>query len=300
MYAITGATGNTGRVIAEWLLEAGQLVRVIGRSAERLQPFVQKGAEAFVGVAEDAAAMTRAFTGATAVYAMIPPDMTSPDYRAYQERISDAYAAAIEKAGVTHAVTLSSVGADKSETVGPVNGLQSFEQKLNRIAILNVLHLRAGYFMENLFQYIKLIKSMGMLAGTLKGDLPVPMIATRDIAAVTANALLRRDFSGKKTRELLGPRDVTHNAAAKIIGKAIGKDSLSYSQVPAIMIKGAMAVLGVSSDVGRLLLEMFDAMNSGWMRPLESRSGENTTPTTIEQFIAEEFIPRYQSKAAGA
>jgi len=67
MYAITGATGNTGKVVAETLLAKGQKVRVIGRSADRLKPFVQKGAEAFVGDVADAAAMTRAFIGARAV-----------------------------------------------------------------------------------------------------------------------------------------------------------------------------------------------------------------------------------------
>ena len=73
MYAITGATGNTGSVIAAKLLGRGEKVRVIGRDAGRLEGLVQKGAEAFVADVTDAAALTKAFTGAKAVYAMIPP-----------------------------------------------------------------------------------------------------------------------------------------------------------------------------------------------------------------------------------
>ena len=177
MYVITGATGNTGSGIAEALLARGEKVRVVGRSAEKLERFVQKGAEALSADLGDEAALARAFAGATAVYVMIPPDPTSEHWREQQERQSDALAAALQKSGATYAVTLSSVGADKAEKVGPVVGLHSLEEKLNRIAGLNVLHLRAGYFMENLLQYVGLIKTMGMLAGTLRSDLPIAMIA---------------------------------------------------------------------------------------------------------------------------
>ena len=299
MFVITGATGNTGKIIAERLLAAGQKVRVVGRSAEKLQPFVAKGAEAFTGMADDAAAMTRAFAGARAVYAMIPPSMTSKDFRAEQDRTSDALAAAIEKAGVTHAVTLSSVGADKTSKTGPVVGLYNLEQKLNRIAALNVLHLRAAYFMENLLPQVGVVRSMGMMAGPLKGDLSLPMIATRDIGGYAAEALAKLDFSGKQTRELLGARDVTMKEAASIVGKAIGKAGLSYTNAPAMMLKPAMVGMGMSANVVDLLLEMSDALNSGHMAALEKRSAENTTPTTLEWFAANVFAPAFQGKAAG-
>lgn len=300
MYVITGATGNTGKIVADTLLAKGQKVRVIGRSAEKLQPFVSQGAEAFVGSVEDAAAMTRAFTGARAVYAMIPPDMASKDFRAAQDRISDALAAALETAGVTHAVTLSSVGADKPARTGPVVGLHNLEEKLNRIANLNVLHLRAGYFMENLLAQIGVIRSMGMTAGPLKGDLPVAIIATRDIGAAAATALEKLDFSGKQTRELLGQRDVSMRECAEIIGKAIGKPALSYTHAPAMMLKPALMQMGMSANMVDLLLEMSDALNSGHMAALEKRSAANTTPTGIETFVAEVFVPVYQGRAAGA
>jgi len=300
MYVITGATGNTGSVIAEKLLSAGQPVRVIGRSAEKLQPFVAKGAEAFVASVDDAEAMTRAFTGACAVYAMIPPSMASKDYRADQDRASDALAAAIARAGVSHAVTLSSFGADKPAKTGPVVGIYHLEQKLNAISTLNVFHLRAGYFMENLLAQIGVIRSMGMTAGPLKGDLPVPMIATRDIGEYAAAALERLDFSGKQTRELLGPRDVTMREAVAAIGQAIGKPGLSYTHAPALMLKPAMVAMGMSANIVDLLLEMSDALNTGYMVGLEPRAAENSTPTTIEWFAANVFAPAFQSKAATA
>jgi hypothetical protein len=45
---------------------------------------------------------------------------------------------------------------------------------------------------------------------------------------------------------------------------------------------------------------MSEALNSGYMVPLEPRSAQNTTPTSIETFVAEVFVPRFTGKAAGS
>jgi hypothetical protein len=45
---------------------------------------------------------------------------------------------------------------------------------------------------------------------------------------------------------------------------------------------------------------MSEALNSGYMAPLEPRSAQNTTPTSFETFVAEEFVPRFTGKAAGS
>jgi len=43
---------------------------------------------------------------------------------------------------------------------------------------------------------------------------------------------------------------------------------------------------------------MIGALNSGHMRALESRSTQNTTPTSYENFVAEYFVPAYKQQAA--
>jgi len=300
MYVITGATGNTGSVVARALLAKGQSVRVIGRSAERLKDFAARGAEAVVCDMEDEAALTKAFTGAHAVYAMIPPDPTSGDYRGHQDDIADSVAEAIAKAGVRHAVVLSSFGADKPSGTGPVAGLYGLEQQLNGIRDTNFLYLRAGYFMENTLAQIGIIKQMGVAAGPLRGDLKLPLIATRDIGAVAAEELLKLDFSGHQTRELQGQRDVTMNEAASIIGNGIEKPDLQYVKAPDDQVRMGMLSMGLSANFVDLILEMSGALNSGYMRTLEPRNASNTTPTSYETFVKEAFVPRYSGKAAGA
>lgn len=300
MFVITGATGNTGSVIAEKLLAQGEKVRVIGRDAGRLARFVQKGAEAFPADVTDAAALSGAFDGASGVFAMIPPNMASPDPLGFQERVSDALASALRQASVTHAVVLSSVGADKGKKTGPVVGLHNLEQKLNLLAGLNAVYLRAGYFMENLLSQVEVIRRFGILGGPLRADLPVAMIATRDIGATSAEILRKRDFTGKQARELLGQRNLDCKEAASVIGKAIGKPELAYVQLPSWQLKPALTQIGMSANMADLLLEMAEALNSGHMVALERRSAENTTPTSIETFVAEEFVPRFEGKTPKA
>jgi len=300
MYVITGATGNTGSIIADTLLAKGEKVRVIGRDAAKLERFVKKGAEAFVASLDDATALERAFAGATAVYALIPPNPVAEDLRAYQAKISSAIAAAIQKAGVAYAVSLSSLGANHAEKVGPIGGLYDLEQKLNGVPSLNALHLRPAFFMENFLRYIGAIKSMGMMPGVVKGDLSVPMIATPDIAAVATESLEHLTFSGQQVRELHGPRDYTLKEAAAILGHAIGKDGLSYKAVPGFMVKMAMRQMGLSASMADAVVEMSEAMNDRLLDPLEPRSAQNTTPTTLEQFAMEVFVPAFRGKAAAS
>ena len=57
MYVVLGSSGNTGSIIADFLLSKGQKVRVVGRDPGRLQRFVHKGAEAYAADLNDAAAL---------------------------------------------------------------------------------------------------------------------------------------------------------------------------------------------------------------------------------------------------
>jgi uncharacterized protein YbjT (DUF2867 family) len=300
MYVIIGATGNTGRVATEKLLAMEAKVRVVGRDAKRLEPFTRKGADAFIADVTDAGALEKAFSGATAVYAMIPPNISAPDVPGYMARVGDALAAAIKKSGVTHAVVLSSFGADKADNTGPVVGLHQFEKKIEAIAGLDSLFLRAGYFMENLLPQVNVIQAFGILGGPVRPDVPLPMIATRDIGAAAAEALSKLDFTGKQIRELQGAMDVTFAEIATIVGAAIGKPDLIYKQLPADQLKPALIQMGMSPSMADELLELADALNSGHMKFLEPRSSANTTPTTIETFVADTFVPAYRGKAARA
>jgi uncharacterized protein YbjT (DUF2867 family) len=300
MYVILGASGHTGRVVAETLLDGGHKVRVVGRSKARLEGFTVLGAEIFEANVTDSAALTKAFTGAKAVYALVPPNMTSTDYRAEQDAVIESIAKALEAAGVGHVVALSSFGADKTDGTGPIAGLHVLEERLSRIAKLNALFLRAGYFMENLLPQVGAIKGFGMMAGPVRADLALPAIATHDIAAAAADALAKLEFTGQQTRELQGQRDVNYLEMSKIIGAAIGMPNLNYVQMPDDQMIQAMTQMGMSKNMAELICEMAGGLNTGHVRALEPRSAANSTPTTFEEFVHNVFVPAYKGQAAGA
>lgn len=300
MIVITGATGNTGAPAAEALLAKGEKVRVIGRDVARLERFTSKGAEVFTGNVENAEEMARAFQGADAVYLLIPAALQREDFREYQERVSDAYASAVQKTGVKFAVTLSSIGAQNAENTGPIVGLHNMEGKLNRISALNVLHLRPTHFMENLLMSIDGIRMMNVLPGSAPADVPTAMIATRDIGKYAASRLAARDFSGHSTQELLGPRDLTMRDVAAILGRAIGKPNLAYVQMPFMLLESALTSMGLPKTSAALIIEMWKSANDGLLAPQEPRSEKNTTPTTLQQFAEEVFAPQFQRRAAKA
>ncbi len=295
-YVILGATGNTGSIIADFLLSKGTKVRVVGRDADRLQRFVRKGAEAFTGDVSDAVALTKAFSGARAAYLLLPPITSRED----QERESDAIAKAAKESDLPYAVHLSSYGAHVPEGTGPVTGLHSSEQKLNAIGGLNVLHLRAAYFMENNLAAIGMIHEMGVFGHALLPHLKMPMIATRDVGDYAAQRLLGLDFSGKQTRELLGERDLSMTEATTIIARGIGNPDLRYEQFPYDQMQQALTQMGFSPKKAAVYIEMFNAVNEGVLAAQEPRSRENTTPTSFETFVQDVFVPAYQREARAA
>jgi len=296
IYVILGASGNTGSIIADALLSKRKNVRVVGRDPKRLERFVRKGAEAIVGDVSDEVALTKAFAGAEAAYLMLPPIASRED----QERQSDAIARAVAEAGLGYAVNLSSYGAQVQKGTGPVVGLHSSEQKLNAIVGLNVLHLRAAYFMANNLGAIGMIRGMGIVGNALLPDLKLPMIATADVGEYGAQRLLELDFSGKQTRELLGQRDLSMMDATAIIGRGIGKPDLHYEQLPYDQMQQGLERVGMSPKKAAVYIEMFKAINTGVLAAQEPRSRENTTPTSFEQFVQDVFVPAYHGEAVTA
>ena len=294
MYVIMGATGNVGSKLANILLDKGEKIKVIGRSAERLKPFVDNGAEAAVGDISDAAFLKNTFKGADAIFALIPPNYTTDNFRVFYNEIGANIVKAIQESGVKHVVFLSSHGAHLAENTGPIKGLHDVEQQLNKLDDVNVLQLRPTYFMENLLANVGMIKNMGINGSDIKGDVKFAMIATKDIAPVAADRLVKRDFSGKSVHELLGERDVSMEEVTRIFGEKIGKPDLKFVHFSAEDAKKGMLDFGMSDDVSDQLLELGQAISNGLIALNQPRTAKNTTGTSIEEF-ADFFAQVYES-----
>ena len=284
MYVIYGGTGNTGKPLALSLLGQGKKVRILTRDANKATELSEKGAEILTGDTSDVNFLTNAFTGATAVYVMIPQNWSTNDLYAHQQNYVNILAEAIEKSGVKYAVTLSSVGANLESGSGVVLGLHYMEQKFNSIMGLNVLHLRPTYFLENLLSNLGIIKSMGIAGSPVIGDLKMYMIATKDIGNYAAKRLAALDFTGSSFQYLLGERDLTMNEVTKILGNAIGKPDLQYVQFSFEDFKKGFVSMGAPENLADLMSEFINKLNTGNILEGVVRDSESTTPTSIEDF----------------
>jgi uncharacterized protein YbjT (DUF2867 family) len=291
--AVLGATGNVGHVLVEKLLAGGAAVRAIGRTADRLAPLAARGAEPRVGLAEDPRFLAESFRRIDGAFVLLPPDYGHPDPSARARTLVDAAAAALQVARVPRVVALSSIGAERPDRNGPIAALHYLERRVNAIPGIHAVHLRAGYFFENLLASIGLIRSAGVNGGGLTPDLPMVMIASRDIGAVAASLLTNPTFTGQHSRELQGPRNYTSREATAILGAAIQRPDLAYVQFPEPDLRAAFLSAGFSPAMADLYLEMIRGFNNGSIKALEPRSLANTTPTTLEEFAQGVFAPAF-------
>ena len=287
MITVMGATGHTGKEITARLLNAGEQVRAVGRSPSKLAELEHAGADPLAGDAADPAFLTDAFSGADAVYTLLPIDPRWPDFHAEANRLGEAIASAVRNADVRNVVALSAVGADLASGTGFIASLHAQEQRLRALDGTNVLILRPGAFFESFYGALGLIKEQGINGDSVSADVRIPMIATRDIAAVAATALAARDWKGVVVRELLGPRDLSYAEVTSILGERIGKPNLEYVQFPYADMAEALMHMGFSENVADLHVEMTQAFNDGTVASREGRNPANTTPTQFEDFAAE-------------
>jgi uncharacterized protein YbjT (DUF2867 family) len=293
LYAILGATGHVGGVIAGRLLDEKRRVRVVGRDAGKLKPFADRGAEVAAASVDDAAGLARALAGASAAFVLIPPNLAAKDFRAFQRSVVEALGTALETARVPFVMSLSSIGADRPDRNGPIAGLHELERRLDRLPGA-VLHLRPGYFMENSLAALGMVKHMGLNGSALRADLPMSIIATRDIGEVGARRIVAGG-KGKEVLELQGPRDVTMAELTTAIGKAIGKPDLKYVQFPYEEARKGMVSMGLPEGMADLYVDMSRGFNEGAVKSTQPRSAATTTPTTIETFAATVFAPAYRA-----
>jgi uncharacterized protein YbjT (DUF2867 family) len=112
MYAITGITGKVGGELARTLLAAGQPVRAVVRDAKKGEAWAALGCEVSLAEMADASALTKAFTGATAVF-ILPPSAFDPK-PGYPEAQADinSVVAALTAAQPKKVLCLSTIGGD--------------------------------------------------------------------------------------------------------------------------------------------------------------------------------------------
>ena len=258
---ITGSLGHIGKPLSKELAEKNHDVIVISSKEERRKDIENLGATAAIGSLEDVDFLVQTFTGADAVFAMVPPKYDEIDTVLYYRRLADKYAEAIKNAGVKHVVHLSSYGAHLNKDTGFILGAHNAEGILDGLQSVAITHLRPGYFYYNLMNFATMIKGQNIIGSNYGGDDKLVLVSPKDIAAAAAEELISQ-ANGTKIRYVASD-ERTCNETALVLGEAIGKPDLKWLTFTNEQTKDAMMKGGVPAHVADNFVQLGAAIHNG-------------------------------------
>lgn len=261
---ITGSLGNISKPLATTLVQKGHDITVITSDVEKQAAIENLGAKAAIGSVEDVTFLTQAFTGADAVYCMIPranyfdPNL---DLDAFTRKIGNNYAEAIAKSGVKRVVFLSSIGAHLKENSGIIQRYNEIEAVLNQLQDVSITFMRPASFYYNLLAYIPMIKNAGIIVANYGADQMIPWVSPNDIAEAIAEELTTPP-DGKKVR-YVASEELTGDETARILGEAIGILDLKWKLVSDQETLDGLVSIGMQLKIAQGLVEMYAALYNG-------------------------------------
>lgn len=290
---INTPNGHIGRRAAEQLLDSGVAVRIVSRNPKKVTDLTSKGASLVIGSTDDEETLAKAFDGAETVLWVTPPAYR-PDYPSWVRETTEKAAKAMTSARVQRLVNISSIGAHAGGGTGPIAVLGEVESVFDE-SIPNVVHLRAGSFMENHLADVASIAGDGKLYSSLPKNAPIAKIATSDIGDVAATYLLGSRWTGQNVHELQGPRDLTPSESAELIAEGIDKP-VELVEISIEQAKDGMLAAGLPAFVANLYAEMFAAMREGRIVAEQPRTPKTTTPTGLRRFATQVLKPAVEAQ----
>jgi NAD(P)H dehydrogenase (quinone) len=285
VYVVAGVSGNTGKVAAETLLNAGKQIRVLVRDAAKGADWARRGAEVAVANLEDASSLSSALRGAEGAYLLVPPNLSTQHFGAYQRRVIDAIVTAARATELPRLVFLSSIGAHLPGGTGPITAIHYAENQLRDLPRTKSTFLRAGYFMENLATSLGALEQ-GILPTFGATDVPFHMVATVDIGK-TAAELLIEPAQATTAVQLAGPPR-SFNDAARILSEIVNKPVRAVES-PVSGMAQALQSFGIPRELAELYQEMTDAFNSGrigWEPGLRQIQGTTDLEVVLRGLLA--------------
>jgi uncharacterized protein YbjT (DUF2867 family) len=288
MIVVTTPTGAIGRQVLEHLLASGESVRVIARDPSRLSlsPRLRTRVGVVQGSHGDAAVVNEAFSGADAVFWVVPPSPQAESVAAAYLDFTRPACDAIRSQGVRRVVSVSALGRGVNRNAGLVSASLAMDDLIASTGV-SFRALAMPSFMDNILRQVESIKNHGTFVSPIAGDRKVPMCATRDIAAVAATLLRDRSWSGQGSVPVLGPEDVSYKEMAEIMSEVLGTP-VHFHQIPIKVYKARLIERGTSEAMAQGMAEMMEAKNAG-LDNAEPRTPQATTPTSFRQWC-EEFL----------
>jgi uncharacterized protein YbjT (DUF2867 family) len=281
MYAITGITGQVGSELGNQLLAAGLPVRAVVRDAAKGTAWAARGAEVALADVNDAAALSRAFSGAEAVFVLLPPTFDPTEGFPEARRSIAALREALAAAKPSRVVVLSTIGAQATQP-NLLKQLGIMERELGTLD-LPITFLRAAWFIENSLWDVAAAREAQHIPSFLQPlERKVPMVACADISAVACE-LLQQSWSGRRVVELEGPARISPADIAASFSRLLGHE-VGTAAVPREVWAGLFASQGMNNPTPRM--QMLDGFNQGWIEFEGGQQGSRKGSVKLDQAIA--------------
>lgn len=261
---LTGSLGNIGKPLASGLVSKGHNVTVISSNADKQTEIEKIGVEAAIGSIDNVDFLKTTFTGADAVYLMIPPNLQELNSLAFWKRIAENYRLAIEQSQVNRIVVLSSWGAHLDKGTGTIVGAHHLEKILNQLENVHKTYIRACCFYYNLLNYVGMIKNEGIIGTNFRNDDKIVWVHPTDIADVVAEELEKTNAE-KLSIRYVASDEITASETARILGEAIGKPDLEWYAFTDDQVKNSLLENGIPESLAADLVDINAAISSGKM-----------------------------------
>jgi uncharacterized protein YbjT (DUF2867 family) len=288
---LTGSLGNISKPLATELVQNGHAVTVISSKPDKRAAIVALGATAAIGSVNDAAFLANTFTGADAVYLMVPPSFTARDSRAYHQEIGRNYAQAIRESGVQRVVQLSSWGAHRSEGTGGIIGTHDVEEILAQVPGIALTHLRPTSFYSNMFSFAGMIKAAGIIGVNYAGDTRVAFVHALDIAAAAADELTAPVAPGRHVRYVASD-ERTANEVAHVFGAAIGRPDLQWVAFTDEQMQENLVKAGLPASRAAEIVDIYASIGNGTLGEDYEQHKPHLGRVKLEDF-AKEFAAAF-------
>ncbi|MET0966509.1 MAG: NAD(P)H-binding protein [Nakamurella sp.] len=288
-------TGHVGSRVVQLLLQAGVRPIVLVRDPDRLDPQVRELVDIRQGDQGDADFVRAATVGADALFWVDPTDFGAEDANAESLRLGRIAAAAVQRNKIPRTIFQSSVGAEKRQGAGLIDGLAGVEELLNDTDG-GVLILRCGYFFSNLLPAIDDLRA-GVLRTTMPPEATMPWVDPRDIGEVVAARLLSTDWAGHQVQAVHGPADLSYTEVAAILTDACGR-RINVRVRSDEQARRDLLMVGMSETTADGVLAMTSGLREDFV-PEQPRGTITTTPTTLGQWAYQNLRPALTGPATG-
>ncbi|WP_330315200.1 NAD(P)H-binding protein [Streptomyces sp. NBC_00523] len=295
MIVITAPTGRIGRQVLDTLLDSGEKVRVVVRDPARLTPRARERAEIVQGSHREPKVLNEAFEGADSVLWLVPPNAAAGDIREHYLGFTRPACEAIEARGVRRVVGISSLGRGYGADAGQLSAAFAMDEMIERTGVA-YRALAMPFFMENLLHQVQALRARGELSLPVAPDRALPLVATRDIAAVAVRLLADDSWSGQDVVPVIGPDSLTPEDMARVLSEVLERP-VRFERPDGEEYKATLTRYGMHEAWAQGLLDMAAAQDDGIYGP-EWQALTAPAPTGFRQWCREVLIPAAEATAA--